>query len=527
MQKYSYDIAKQYSYDTQQSFVGGMVSDYDGNSLDTTQARLLQNCVIDAIGKVKKRPGIVEIGNGTALNKVQGLTYFDTPSVEKLIAISDGEVFENSGSGNWSSLAGYTTTNSDDKVRFSQLIDKLFVLDGTKHLAYWDGSTWTDNSTDTNPLGTGYKYLVSHVNRLFASGNSTVDDEIVVSQALDGANWLNINSTWGFRVGGGEGQAIKQIVSWYDTVLTVFKEQSVYVVETPYSATSAVNFSIRKVTDRGCVASESVKVIDNDILFLSDDGIRSLTQSQIADTNKGQVSGIISKPINDYILRINKDHVQKSVSEVMGDHYILWVPLDNNTEPSHALVWNSSLQSWVGIWTGWNASAMCISRFGDSRRLVVGDQSGDVSNSNMNVDDDEFTPDDYRDKGEAFTSIVRTRSMMFNSYINKKRGTKMFFTFGYRENFSRLITLRCYLDETDQYDLLIDGSIYETVDLPVSLPFDLASDTAKVYQIPREGLDANPIHFPWFNKIDFEVEIGDGDFEVQNIIGEAQVMSNV
>jgi hypothetical protein len=65
------------------SFEGGQFSNVRANLLQPNQSKLLQNCDIDKLGKIRTRRGTIKIGtgppSGVADTIIQGLTSYQTP----------------------------------------------------------------------------------------------------------------------------------------------------------------------------------------------------------------------------------------------------------------------------------------------------------------------------------------------------------------------------------------------------------------------------------------------------------------
>ena len=181
----------------------------------------------------------------------------------------------------------------------------------------------------------------------------------------------------GVGVGGGEGDPITGIVSWYNFNLVVFKERSIHVVVTDPSQNHANGWSVNRIDNTvGCVAGRTIAQAGSDVFFLARDGIR--TVRTILSGAQSSVSEPISTPIDDIIQRINWGYAQNSCAKFWNNRYIISVPLDNATTPDYTIVFNTVTRSWSGYWTGWTNNVYAESAFSNYPKLIMGDNSGNV-----------------------------------------------------------------------------------------------------------------------------------------------------
>ena len=162
-------------------------------------------------------------------------------------------------------------------------------------------------------------------------------DQIFCSDVLDGEAWDLLGNS--IRVGAGDGDAVTALVPWFGFQVLVFKERSVWSVDADPSLEVA-DWEIKLVNNRvGCVAHQTVQQVGPDVMFLSRDGVRSL--STIEAGAQTSISSPLSAPINDYIERINRTHVAKSCAVYYRNRYMISVPLDSDTYPMTSLVFNA------------------------------------------------------------------------------------------------------------------------------------------------------------------------------------------
>ena len=144
------------------SFEGGQVSGLVPTLLQKNQVSELLNMNISPTGNLETRFGVEAmtgaVSGGTA--KVQGMFYFDTPSVEQLLVASNGTLYRSTSSTSFSTTGG-THTDAAANVELAQLNDLAYYVDGASHLFYTDGTSAYRQgakvlSITVTTAGTGY-----------------------------------------------------------------------------------------------------------------------------------------------------------------------------------------------------------------------------------------------------------------------------------------------------------------------------------------------------------------------------------
>jgi hypothetical protein len=144
-----------------QSFEGGQVSGITPNLIANNQASDILNMTISPSGNLESRLGIESMStNVSGGSSIQGMHYFDAPSIESLFVASNGTVFRSTASSTFSTTGG-TVINQSAEVDFSQFDNRMYFTDGSSNLHFSDGTTAYRQGTTlgsisvTNP-GTGY-----------------------------------------------------------------------------------------------------------------------------------------------------------------------------------------------------------------------------------------------------------------------------------------------------------------------------------------------------------------------------------
>jgi hypothetical protein len=187
-----------------------------------------------------------------------------------------------------------------------------------------------------------------------------ITDEIAVSDILDTTTFDQIENQ--FRISGGTADYVVGMHGFYDDALVVLNRNSLHLVKGTQG--SLLDCTVKELTSEiGCLARKSVVMKGNTMMFLSDDGVYSL--EFLNDYNLRGSEEPISKNIQPYIDRINKNFAADAVGILFDNRYYLAVALDSVAGANDArgnnsiLVYNFKNQGWESLDT-----------YGDSRFLI-------------------------------------------------------------------------------------------------------------------------------------------------------------
>lgn len=273
------------------------------------------------------------------------------------------------------------------------------------------------------------RYLVSHTNRLFCASADTANtpDTLFFSDILDGETWDPAGSV---RVGG-DGDPITGLFSWFGYKLVVFKERSTWIVEADPTQDPA-DWVIQVLSGNiGCVSHRSIASVGADVLFLSRDGVRSLSQIQAG--TQTDVGLPLSAPIDDLWSQVNKAALAVCDGIFHGNRYMLSVPLGaTQTTANVVLVYHVLARSWLGRWTGWNVRDFFPTVFASQgpRLMFAGSVGsnpggGQVFTFNDYVPTSRTSPapiSTWSDAGNPYQSLVTTRAYNFQEPVPQKTG---------------------------------------------------------------------------------------------------------
>jgi hypothetical protein len=253
---------------------------------------------------------------------------------------------------NWYAPVGDYNTSSSDSFEFG---GQFSVGGGFMHQP---GAPW--GVYFQRRLWIPHYYTVSGTFNAPVYTSTKITDEIAVSDILDTTTFDQIENQ--FRISGGTADYVVGMHGFYEDKLIVLNRNSLHQIKGTQG--SLLDTQVTELTSEvGCLARKTIVSRGNMIMFLSDDGVYAV--EFLNDYNLRGVEEPISKNIQPYIDRINKDYVDKSVGILYNNRYYLAVPLDsvagaNDARGNNAiLVFNFLNKSWESLDT-----------FGDSRFLI-------------------------------------------------------------------------------------------------------------------------------------------------------------
>lgn len=180
--------------------------------------------------------------------------------------------------------------------------------------------------------------------------NRKITDEIAVSDILDSHTFDQIANQ--FRITGGTADYLVAMQGFYDDKLVVLNRNSLHLIS---GTTGSLNDTrvTALTTEVGCLAKKSVVMKGNAMFFLSDQGIYAV--EFLNDYNLRGADEPISKNIQPYIDRINKNLAKDAVGVLFNNRYYLAVALDSTVGANNAtgnntiLVFNFLNKGWESI----------------------------------------------------------------------------------------------------------------------------------------------------------------------------------
>jgi hypothetical protein len=193
-----------------------------------------------------------------------------------------------------------------------------------------------------------------------------ITDEIAVSDILDSHTFDQIANQ--FRITGGTADYLVAMQGFYDDKLVVLNRNSLHLISG--TAGSLSDTKVTQLTDEvGCLARKSVVMKGNAMFFLSDEGVYAV--EFLNDYNLRGADEPISKNIQPYIDRINKNLASEAVGVLFNNRYYLAVALDSAPGDNDALG-NNTILVFNFLNKGWES----IDTFGATdfiiKNLIIG-----------------------------------------------------------------------------------------------------------------------------------------------------------
>lgn len=316
-----------------------LINDQESSSLDNIQ-------FIES-GAPSKAPGYEQLGDDLT-NNPRGLGYFvDSNGTGSLLTVDGADLKKYNGSV-WQTVSG-VTFNTSSQINFSQARGKIYIWDGVGGGASYDGTTLTRPGTMPSA-----KFSIQYNGYHIAAGTNTQRSRVYISVLLDASDFTNDpaavttgedpdNSTSvpGATVfsGTGSGSTIAYFVdvskddgdkitgfAKFADVLIIFKEKSIFQLTFDSTGVPVIEAVTKSY---GCVSHRSIENVDNDVFFLTRNGIYVLGNEpnyfNVIRTNE------LSARIHPMIESINANQYTKATGIFYSYQYILGVPTGSNT----------------------------------------------------------------------------------------------------------------------------------------------------------------------------------------------------
>ena len=248
--------------------------------LDPSFASIADNCVIDQLGRVGARKGYetVTTNGASVLGTSKGIeTIFEFTEYDGSITVfsaGNNKIF--TGTTTLTDVTPSGTNITANNWKIVSLADNLFFYQiGHKPLLY-DGSALVEAEDASNASGTqpqGNEVLAAF-GRLWVADLTADKHTIYFSDLLHGRKWsggssgsLDVTSVWP------TGYDEITSIAAHNDFLIIFGKRSILV----YSGASvpATMTLADTIAGVGCIARDSVKNTGVDLVFLSEDGVRS------------------------------------------------------------------------------------------------------------------------------------------------------------------------------------------------------------------------------------------------------------
>ena len=251
-------------------------------SIDQSFAATASNCIIDEYGRIGARKGYTEVSThsstATQLGTSRGIEavheYVKRDGTKTVFSAGNLKIFTGTTTLTPVTLpVGYTITANNWKIiTFNN--DVYFFQRGHKALKSTAGSTTLVEVVDGSHYAPEANEVIGGFGKLWAADVSGNKHTVYWSDTLIGINWHggtsgSLDLTNVFPSGDDEVVAL----SVFNNFLVIFCKRSIIVYSGASSPASMVLHDT--VEGVGCIARDSVQHTGTDIIFLSEDGVRS------------------------------------------------------------------------------------------------------------------------------------------------------------------------------------------------------------------------------------------------------------
>ena len=456
------------------NFGGGVDAFRPADELKDSQCQLMSNVIVRDNYSVRTRPGFQAIDSlshtwssqvvantTTITGGIQGMAFYNPSTTDaKLLFVGVGNKLFTWDNSAWAYVNASNCFAPTAAFTAEQGVSGIIFSDGSGVPVYFDGATWTKYSDAT----AGEEIVIKGCTifkwcggRMWASGNASASDTIWFSKLLEyrqkslatTTSWGTSGSGYGStRIGTGNGDAITALVPMQNNIMCVLKANSVWLVNVQPGSTnpngtigsgwSATEVGSGISTGSGCVGPNAAVMYENDVMFMSQDGVRSVQMMQ-ASAGQYQLSAALSTPVQPIIDRINWPY-SNLIKATKYRHLVLWaVPLDNSLVNNYVIVYNGRIGAWTGYWTGVPCNFMAVTKFNSTNELYAGGSDGSVkkwidSQSSLSTDttyvDSSLTASPYTTPvNSGIPWEVDTRSFSFGNLDASKKPRAVLFRF--------------------------------------------------------------------------------------------------
>lgn len=372
-----------------------------------TQAVQIENLEINSVGTRSRRRASRSFGGVMGQAPPGGMGgYSDSSFDEFLVGIWGSSLYKSDLDGGWNQQASAVSL-------ISGLLHQIVLGRNAGQLAYITAmcERVTDSALGINGRSQMVMYNIEtdlataaslaprtvtvFQNRMFHGENETIG----WSEIGDLVAYSDINS---ILIEPGVGGEITVIMPSrdLDPKLWIFKEDAIFLFTPRWGTDSAIipgagdaldtiNSSVRTLTQGvGCIATRSAVWVPGqeqaDVLFLSNDGVRSLNRAD-NDVQTG-ASFPLSWAIKAWIDRINFTQAHRAVAAVFDNAYHLAVPMDGAIDNTHVLRYDIENKSWTIH--DWEARDLSSFKVASVNRLWMQNNyaAGDTSVTNGETD---------------------------------------------------------------------------------------------------------------------------------------------
>jgi len=458
---------------------GGQNTRKQATHLEENELALLQNVDIGISGERLKRKGALQVGITFGTKACVSLDNFVVDGeIDQLLVVDGTYLRKWAGSSNFSNVkTDFTDTtyasmthfkesglSPDDVMLIQNETDNAFRVDS-------DGNMQDLGDTNTSPPKT-------LVNVWFNNRMWGLKDDLLYFSDAYAADYSGAfdRTTNAFRIPVGEERGL---IPTRDLGLIIFGQNAVWALSPSLVPDPTTDKPQPIDISRGCVAYKTVAQVGEDIMYLSQDGVRSLRRT-IQDKLQGGASFPISYNLKDEYENISWNYIKKATAIYYDNKLFIALPVKSAKYNNRVWVYYPAYGTWTVI-TGWNVGDFAKYIVNGEERLYYADAvTGKVYQAWTN----------YTDNGTAIEYIEEGRGEDFGLPLHKKVGGEIEIEVAAAGG-DYDITVEAAIDGSEYQEL---GTINLTSDtaptLPVDLPFKLSENYMIVEKFHLDNLEA-------------------------------------
>lgn len=277
----------------------GLNTDQASGILGTEWATLLQNAVIDSNNRVAARKGwSTSTGTPVAKAFTQLHIYEKHDGTSYIIASAADALYSSSNSGStWTDVTNAIAFTAGN-WQFVNYNDKVYGIQQGEALIEGAGGNFTQLSVTDVPSGNA---LCAAFGRLWASRSDGTT--LAYSALLDGTDWsgadagvFDLTNVW-------RGTDTIQAITEFNGLLVVFGKNNIVFYTDGKGSALGIDpvemYVVDIVSGTGCIARDSIQLVDGDLWFLSFNGLQSL--GRVVQERSNPLDNI-SKNVQDALL---------------------------------------------------------------------------------------------------------------------------------------------------------------------------------------------------------------------------------
>jgi hypothetical protein len=243
-------------------------------------ASLATNGVIDQSGRLVSRADFVLQTSGFAEIAESIYTHVNNAGTETILSAAAGKIY--SGTATLTERRDYSGTSTTlNSWQFASLSSKIFGAQAGVAPFCMNESTFANVAFTGAPWTNSPNVFIAASGRMWAADDAAGSNSYTLwwSNLLDGTVWnagdagsLNVQKVWP------TGQdSIKAVVVWQDRVI-IFGLNNILLYTLPSDRNPASMTLTDTISNLGCVARDSVIVVNGDLYFLAQDGYYKITR---------------------------------------------------------------------------------------------------------------------------------------------------------------------------------------------------------------------------------------------------------